>query len=122
MLKLMYTEAGIYIEAVELSVERFVGERGAFAASVGINLIAEPGWASVLVADLPGAASLTGQPGIALCRAEEGFVEVSVIGVWLASAPTSEEGVFAAELPPECEARLLALWKHGCRAELSLTD
>ncbi len=122
MLKIIYVESGSYIEYVAQSAAAFVEERLRFAASVGAQLTAEAGWASVLISlDLSGIAALASEPKVSLSRSDTESVEVSFAGTWLA-AIGAEEGLFVTELSVASEHHLMALWEHSQTRAYSLTD
>jgi len=124
MLKLMYTDTGIYIEQFAQSIDGFIAARSAFAASVGQTLVCEAGRAAFLVnASKSAYAVLTRivDPLIGVCLCDAEFIEVSVPGFWLAADTDSESGIFVAAFDRVTEADLVMLWNQSSPA-FSMSD
>jgi hypothetical protein len=125
MLKLTYTDTFFRLEFLAQSLEDWVAGRVILAMRVGNSICVEPSTASFLLpADLPELSDLemaiereeieaiacVPAGGIALCRCDAEYVEVSISGSWLSADPETEEGVFATTLGDRVESLLFQLW------------
>lgn len=116
MLKFTYSETGIYLEHLSLSVEHLVTERTVLAVRTHCQLLIEHCSASFLLpSDLDQLQVLRqlveGEPDVTLSTADIDYVEVSVQGLWLCSEPSTVEGLFVLALAPELEALIAELWQ-----------
>lgn len=116
MLKFTYSETGIYLEHLPLTVERLVTERTVLAVRTQCQLLIEPCSASFLLpADLDQLQVLRQLAekalDVVLSIADSDYVEVSVQGLWLCSEPKTVEGIFVLALAPELETLLAELWE-----------
>lgn len=105
MLKLNYTEVGLYMEQTMTNPELLIAQRVLLAMRLGQTLHVEPGHASFLLpANIPelellemalqGECSST----ITLIPVDEEFVEVSLSGSWIAESKEAHEGMFLASI------------------------
>lgn len=120
MLRLTYIETGFYLERPAQSLEEWVAMRAIFALRVGKVFYLEPSTASFLLpTDLPGLSLLKDevrrQPTdeITLCACDAEYIEVSLLGTWLASNAESAEGVFVTALSHPTEFLLFKLWQEA---------
>ena len=120
MLKLTYTENGFYLERLASSVEEWATTRVLLALRSGSTLRVEASTASFLLsADLPQLADLEKAvrqhqvEGIALAICDPEYIEISLHGTWLTSAPDREEGVFVVNLSDRAEFFLCKLWQES---------
>ena len=118
MLKLTYTESGFYIERLATSPEQLVALRVMLAMRVGEKIVVEPSSAAFLLpANLPEMSMLEvavqqeGEEDIALCIADDEFVEVSLGGSWITVDPEQENGIFITTLSDRIELLLFKLWQ-----------
>ncbi|MGD1806020.1 alr0857 family protein [Dapis sp. BLCC M126] len=118
MLKLTYTESGFYIERLAQSPEQLVALRVMLAMRVGQKIVVEPSSAAFLLpVSLPDLSMLEvavqkeGGEDIALCVADDEFVEVSLGGIWITVDPEQENGIFIATLSDRIELLLFKLWQ-----------
>ncbi|MEP0873105.1 hypothetical protein NDA01_25280 [Trichocoleus desertorum AS-A10] len=118
MLKLNYTEGGLYMERVMTSPEVAIAQRVVLAMRLEQCLQVEPGHASFLLpADVPELEQLE----LSLrqeCRArvtvmpvDDEFVEVSLSGSWIAESKESHEGMFLTMLSDRVELLIYKLWQ-----------
>jgi hypothetical protein len=117
MLKVTYTETGLFMERFTQSVEEWIALRSVLALRTGQRLIMEACTASVLLpADLSELPLLltairhetAGDLEFAVCDAE--FIEICLRGLWLTAE--LEEGVFVAVLGDRTtETLLYDLWQ-----------
>jgi hypothetical protein len=149
MLKLNYSDAGLFLEWVSASVEVVVTQQVMLAVAVGQSVYLEPGRASFLLPEtLPGLGKLqrilqphqtplatvastqitmpsvltveavtTTEP-ITIAPVDQGFVEVSLQGTWIAQSATAESGTFITSLSPQAEALIYHLWQTTQRSLL----
>ena len=117
MLKLNYTEVGLYMERVLTSLELTIAQRVVLAMRLGQSLSVEPGHASFLLpADIPELEQLE----VALQRecssivsvipVDNEFVEVSLSGSWIAENNEAHEGMFLTVLSDRVEFFIYKLW------------
>ncbi|MEP0873644.1 hypothetical protein NDA01_28300 [Trichocoleus desertorum AS-A10] len=117
MLKLNYTEGGLYMERVMTSPELAIAQRVVLAMRLGQSLQVEPGHASFL---LPADAqleqlelSLRQDYGskVSVIPVDDEFVEVSLSGSWIAEIKEAHEGTFLTVLSDRVELLLYKLWQ-----------
>ncbi|NJP08445.1 MAG: hypothetical protein HC866_02355 [Leptolyngbyaceae cyanobacterium RU_5_1] len=118
MLKLTYTDNGLYMERVAMPLEMLVAQRVVLAIRAGQRLHVEPGQASfLLAADVPGLAQLERMlrleqnQVVTVTPVDDEFVEVTVQGSWIAEAIAANEGVFVTALSHLAEFLVLKLWE-----------
>lgn len=118
MLKLTYTEHGLQLERVAISLEDLIGQRVVLAVRTGQRLHIEPGQASFLLrADAPGLTQLQRMVRmeqtfmVTITPLDDGFVEVTVRGSWIAETIAAHEGIFITALSDMSEFLLMRLWK-----------
>lgn len=118
MLKLNYTDYGLFLEQLTASLDAVATQRVMLAVHIGEPLHLEPSQASFLLpVELPGISQLKGVLGknvadaIALTSVDDEFVEVSLKGTWIASSSNAESGTFITALAPESEMLIYDLWQ-----------
>lgn len=118
MLKLNYSDFGLFLEQVAVSLDTVMAQRAMLAVSVGETFYLEPGRASFLLpAALPEIHQLVSvlkastSDAIALDNVDDGYMEVSLKGTWMAESPNAESGTFMAALAPESEQLIFRLWQ-----------
>lgn len=118
MLKLSYTDSGLFLEPVTNSLEGIKKQRATLAICIGEAFHMEHSQASLLLPiELPGVTQLEGMletdstDTITVTPADEEFVEVSIKGTWITSGSNDESGTFIADLPSESEQLIYQLWR-----------
>ncbi|MEO1179762.1 MAG: alr0857 family protein [Cyanobacteria bacterium J06636_28] len=118
MLKLNYTDYGLFLEQVTASLDAVATQRVMLAVTVGETLHLEPGRAAFLLpVEIPGITHLTSMlettvtDAVALTTVDEDFVEVSLKGTWMANSANAESGTFITALEPESERLIYHLWQ-----------
>lgn len=118
MLKLNYTDFGLFLELVEASLDAVATQRVMLAVYTGEPLHLEPGRAAFLLpTHLPGVMRLQrilyrdATNAATLTTVDSDFVEVSLKGTWIASNAQAEAGTFIATLNPDSEALIYQLWQ-----------
>ncbi|MBT9316985.1 alr0857 family protein [Leptothoe spongobia] len=118
MLKLNYTDYGLFLEQVTASLDVVATQRVMLAVHIGESLHLEPSQASFLLPiELPGINQLEcllrqhAADTIALTSVDDDFVEVSLKGTWMASSANAESGTFITALAPESEMLIYELWQ-----------
>lgn len=117
MLKLIYTDAGLYMERVTIALEAIVAQRVMLALRSGQKLHIEPGQATFL---LPTAApglvhlemALRLEPFTTIAPVDAEFVEVSVRGSWIAEGAEAHEGMFVTAFCDRAEFFVYKLWQE----------
>ena len=128
MLKLNYTEFGLYMERVMASVEMVIAQRVMLAMRLSGALHVQPGRASFLLpANLPQLeqleAALQGESNTsaAVIPVDDEFVEVCLSGSWIAEIKESHEGMFLAIMSDRTEFLIYTLWQKSQAHISSLT-
>ena len=118
MLKLNYTEDGLYMERVMTSPELAIAQRVVLAMRLGQSLQVEPGHASFLlpadISELKGLEiALQRECGskVSVIPVDDEFVEVSLSGSWIAESKEAYEGMFLTVLSDRTEFFLYKLWQ-----------
>lgn len=118
MLKLNYTDYGLFLEQVTASLDAVATQRVMLAVHVGEPLHLEPSHASFLLPiDLLGIRQFKEllrqnvADAIALASVDDDFVEVSLKGTWIANSVHAESGTFITALAPESELLIYELWR-----------
>ena len=101
MLKLNYTDVGLYMERTMTNPELLIAQRVLLAMRLGQTLNVEPGHASFLLpADIPQLKvlemALHQDYGsvVTLIAVDEEYVEVGLSGSWIAENKDAHEGMF----------------------------
>jgi hypothetical protein len=120
MLKLQYTENGLFIEQVSGRLEAFISQRVTLAIRAGQELHVQPGEASFLLANqvstLAELAVLIWKeqnPAIAISVVDLDMIEVCIDGTWITEQVDAEEGTFLIAAPDQTEALLFRLWQES---------
>lgn len=118
MLKLNYTDVGLYMERTMTNPELLIAQRVLLAMRLGQTLHVEPGRASFLLpADIPELevleTSLHREYGsvVTLIAVDEEFVEVGLSGSWIAEDKDAHEGMFLAVMSDRTEFLTYRLWQ-----------
>ena len=118
MLKLTYTEFGLHLERVTVSLETLVCQRVVLALRMSQALHVEPSRAAFLLSvEAPGFADLEKLVRsdrvavLSIAPVDEGFVEVSVQGSWIANTAEAHSGMFVTALSDRVEFFVYKLWQ-----------
>lgn len=118
MLKLHYTEVGLYMEYVETSLELTIAQRVVLAMRLGQTLHVEPGRASFLLPaqmtalrDLQMLLNQDGYHQVAVTRVDRDYVEVSLHGSWISEGAEADQGMLLTVLGAQLEAMIYELWQ-----------
>jgi hypothetical protein len=114
MLKITYLEDEINLEYLEEAVEVWKANRILVNLRAGVCIYVESSIANIVLSINSGTNNLIklaeNQP-IELIPCDDDYLEVGLIGTWLAQTENSEEGVFVCELNHEIEYSLYRLWQ-----------
>ncbi len=118
MLKLNYTDVGLYMERTMTNPELLIAQRVLLAVRLGKTLYIEPGRASFLLpADIPELKvlemALHQEYGsvVTLLAVDEDFVEVGLSGSWIAEDKDAHEGMFLTVMSDRIERFIYKLWQ-----------
>ena len=117
MLKLNYTESGLYMERVNVSLEELLTQRLILTLRTGQSIYVEPGKAAFLLpADVPTLTQLESALGMEQSQnisvsPVDAFVEVSLEGTWIAESAEAHEGTFITALTDRTEFFVYKLWQ-----------
>ena len=118
MLKLNYTDVGLYIERTMTNPELLIAQRVLLALRLGQTLHVEPGHASFLLpADIPKLKVLEMSlhqeytSSVTLIAVDEEFVEVGLSGSWIAEDKDAHEGMFLTVMSDRNEFLIYKLWQ-----------
>jgi hypothetical protein len=117
MLKLNYTDVGLYMERTMTNPELLIAQRVLLAMRLGRSLHIEPSRASFLLpADIPQLKvleiALHQEYGsvVTLIAVDEEFVEVGLSGSWIAEDKDAHEGMFLTVMSDRTEFLIYKLW------------
>ncbi|MEM6611842.1 MAG: alr0857 family protein [Cyanobacteria bacterium P01_C01_bin.72] len=116
MLKITYLESEIYLEYLDKSIEVWQADRILVNLRAGVSIYVESSIASLVLpitSSLNSLIKLAENQSIEIVPCDEKYLEVSLLGTWVAQESTSEEGVFVCELNPEIEYCLYRLWQES---------
>jgi hypothetical protein len=118
MLKLTYTDAGLHLERLDISLEEFVSNRVLLSLRSGLSIHIESSRAAFLltadVVDLLLLKSVMPEHlsnKLSVDRVDDRYVEVCFSGTWISSDLCAEEGTLVTALSDRVEAYLYNLWK-----------
>lgn len=118
MLKLNYTEVGLYMERVMTAPELLIAQRVVLAMRLGQPLHVEPGRASFLLpADIPELELLEtvlqrkDKTSASIVPVDDKFVEISLYGSWVAETQEAHEGMFLTVMSDRVEFFIYKLWQ-----------
>ncbi|NJO98244.1 MAG: hypothetical protein HC764_21480 [Pleurocapsa sp. CRU_1_2] len=114
MLKITYLEDGINLEYLEEAVEVWKANRILVNLRAGVCIYFESSIANIVLSissETNNLVKLAENLPIELIPCDDNYLEVSLIGTWLAQTKNSEEGVFVCELNHEIEYSLYRLWQ-----------
>jgi hypothetical protein len=120
MLKLNYSEVGLYMERVVTSLEMLIARRVVLALRLGQTLHVEFGRASFLLpADIPELVHLEValqqefSQSVAVTPVDDEFVEVSLYGSWIAESAEAHEGMLLTAMSDRAEFYVYNLWNES---------
>lgn len=118
VLKLNYTDCGLFLEQVSASLDAIATQRVMLAVYAGEPLHMEPGRAAFLVStNLPEVLKLQRilqtetTEVVTVATVDDDFVEVSIKGTWIARSVQAEEGTLITALSPSSERLVYQLWQ-----------
>jgi hypothetical protein len=118
MLKLNYTDVGLYMERTMTNPELLIAQRVLLAMRLGRSLHVEPGRASFLLpVDIPELEGLEMAlqreygSAVSLIAVDEEFVEVGISGSWIAEDKDAHEGMFLTVMSDRTEFLICKLWR-----------
>jgi hypothetical protein len=118
MLKLNYTDVGLYMERTMTNPELLIAQRVLLAMRLGRSLHIEPSRASFLLpADIPQLQVLEIDlqreygSAVTLVAVDQEFVEVGLSGSWIAEDKDAHEGMFLAVMSNPTEFLIYKLWQ-----------
>ena len=118
MLKLNYTEVGLYMERTMISPEMLIAQRVILAMRLGQPFHVEPGHASFLLpADIPELVNLEMtlrqecNGSVTVITVDDKFMEVSLCGSWVAESTEAHEGMFLTIMSERAEFFIYKLWQ-----------
>jgi hypothetical protein len=118
MLKLNYTDVGLYMERTMTNPELLIAQRVLLAMRLGRSIRVEPGRASFLLpADIPQLQvlemALHQEYGsvVTLIAVDEEYVEVGISGSWIAEDKDAHEGMFLTVMSDRNEFLIYKLWQ-----------
>jgi hypothetical protein len=118
MLKLNYTDVGLYMERTMTNPELLIAQRVLLAMRLGQMLHIEPSRASFLLpANIPELQvleiALQREYGsvVTLIGVDEEYVEVRISGSWIAEDKDAHEGMFLAVMSDRSEFLIYKLWQ-----------
>lgn len=118
MLKLNYTDCGLFLEQVDASLDAVATQRVMIAVYAGEPLHMEPGRAAFLVSasapevkKLQNVLQTDATQTVTVAVVDDGFVEVSLKGTWIAKSINAEAGTLVVALPDESEKLVCQLWQ-----------
>ncbi|MEB3355819.1 MAG: hypothetical protein VKK04_03780 [Synechococcales bacterium] len=118
MLKLNYTDVGLYMERTMTNPELLIAQRVLLATRLGRSLHIEPGRVSFLLpADIPQLkvlkTALNREYGsvATLIAVDKEFVEIGLSGSWIAEDKDAHEGLFLAVMSDRIERCIYKLWQ-----------
>lgn len=117
MIKITYLENEIRLEHLAKSTEVWKSDRILLNLRAGISVYAESGVGNLIFPVTPrhlkDLAKLSETELVCINPCDEGYVEISLLGTWIAESQNSEEGVFACDLNCENERLLYQLWQES---------
>jgi hypothetical protein len=128
MLKLNYTDVGLFMERTMTNPELLIAQRVLLVMRLGRSLHVEPGRASFLLpADLPELEGLEAalqrecSPSATVLPVDNDFVEVNLSGSWVAESKEAHEGMFLTMMSDRTEFLIYKLWQMSEANISSLT-
>ena len=118
MLKLNYTELGLFIEQVDVALDVWIAQWVQLSVRTGQSVHIEPSHASFLVpgkakslATLKALPEVVADSSIQTASVDYDTVEISFQGLWIAQQVEAEEGMFVVTLSDRAETLIRCLWQ-----------
>jgi hypothetical protein len=118
MLKLQYTENGLFMERVIESLEALIAQRVVLTVRAGQTLHIQPSHASFLLpantsglVQLELALRMEASQYIAITSVDTDSVEISLSGTWIAETADAEDGIFLTTVSDRTEFFIYELWQ-----------
>lgn len=118
MLKLTYTDAGLHLERLDISLEEFVSNRVLLSLRSGLSIHIESSRAAfLLTADVVDLLLLKSVMSdrlsnkLSVDRVDDRYVEICFGGTWISTDLCAEEGTLVTALGDRVEFYLHKLWK-----------
>jgi hypothetical protein len=118
MLKISFSDTHIALEQLAATAEAVVAQRSILALRLGQSVYAQTGRGSLLLPDsMPGIATfletVQGHEDITAATSEEGWLEISLAGIWIAMTATRDHGILLVNLGSTLEQQLIQLWQRS---------
>lgn len=117
MIKITYLENEIRLEHLIKSTEVWKSDRILLNLQAGISIYVESGVGSLIFPVTPSSVEnftkLAETEMVYLNFCDERYVEVSLLGTWIAESQNSEEGIFICDLSRKKERLLYQLWQES---------
>lgn len=116
MLKITYIEEEILFEHLQQPVEAWQADRILVNLRAAVSVYVESSVASLVLpidSCLKDLVWLAEKELIDIVLCDEEYVEVSLLGTWIAEHKNSEQGIFVCELSSDSEHCLYQLWQKA---------
>lgn len=116
MLKITYIEEEIFFEHLQQPVEAWQADRILVNLRAAVSVYVESSVASLVLpidSCLKDLVWLAEKELIDIVLCDEEYVEVSLLGTWIAEHKNSEQGIFVCELSSDSEHCLYQLWQKA---------
>lgn len=120
MLKVTYTDTGLFLEYCAEPLDILLGDRVRMYVHAQRSISIQP-----IKANIPLPASLLSERGLESLRdldltwCDRDWIEITLPGIWIAEDPTQDLGVFVTELDLRLELRLLRLWQLSQQSQFA---
>lgn len=116
MLKITYLEEEIFLEHLQQPVEAWQADRILVNLRAAVSVYVESSVASLVLpidSGLKDLVWLAEKELVDIVLCDEEYVEVSLLGTWIAEHKNSEQGIFVCELSSDSEHCLYQLWQKA---------
>ena len=116
MLKITYIEEEIFLEHLQQPVEAWQADRILVNLRAAVSVYVESSVASLVLpidSGLKDLVWLAEKELVDIVLCDEEYVEVSLLGTWIAEHKNSEQGIFVCELSSDSEHCLYQLWQKA---------
>ena len=116
MLKITYIEEEIFLEHLQQPVEAWQANRILVNLRAAVSVYVESSVATLVLpidSCLKDLVWLAEKELIEIVLCDEEYVEVSLLGTWIAEHKNSEQGIFVCELSSDSEHCLYQLWQKA---------
>ena len=112
MLKVTYTDIGLFLEYCPEPLDLLLSDRVCMYAHAQRPISVQPMNASIpLPANLVGNQNLDRFQNIEVTWCDRDWLEITLSGLWVTEDPEQESGIFMTELDPRLEQRLTWIWQ-----------